>query len=288
MVKNIGTKIMLVSILSLSIVVFVFATGTPFVSAETADEIYYVDEVTGDFANIKPLSNASTTYPAGSSIELVDSVSVPNGFPIYYNTDTNLTNTCAGVAGSMIVGYYDRYHEGLIPGASAFSSQFNRYLPMGMLSGAVQNVINSLYTMMGTNTESPGTSETQFFDGIEEYCESKGLTFAKDSVANNNNFNISLLKQKLSAGKPVVLFSSVHNTISINMANQSISVTSSSVPHIYVVWGYNCYKVYSANDVLIDTIETLSVSNGNSAAMKMVYINSEFLTIENAYACDIN
>ncbi|NCA68354.1 MAG: hypothetical protein EOM87_09885, partial [Clostridia bacterium] len=35
-------------------------------------------------------------------------------FPEYYNTNGNLTNTCAPVAGAMIVGYYDRTYTDLI------------------------------------------------------------------------------------------------------------------------------------------------------------------------------
>lgn len=288
MEKAFKTKLIAAILSVLLFAVVALLAGVPIVSAELTQTIYYDVEVSGELASIQPTAVDIVSYPEGSTMELGEYASVGSTFPVYHDKGTDLTNQCACVAGTMLVAYYDRYYENLLPGASAYSTQYNRYVPMGMISSYVRNTTSVMYDMMGTNTIEPGTSESQFFDGIEEYCESKGRTLSKTSVTNNGNINLASVKQQLRNGKPVVMFATVHNETMVNMTNSSLSIVKSTVPHVFIAWGYYRYDVYNASNTLIDTVEIFRISNGQSTVSQNVYIDSEYLSLENAYACTIS
>lgn len=253
-------------------------------TTELETETYYVG---GNYADISRATTNQNIWLSGSRIEQMFYVQVADGGPAYYNTNTALTNCCANVAGSVILGVYDRYNEDLMPDMSSFSSTYNQYWPMSMVKKPVQNVTNDLYMRMGTNTIKPGTNENQFFTGMTSYCESKSTTLNKISVASNGNLNISTLQQSFRDNKPVVILSKVYNKVSINMSKAAMAVSIYDTPHIFVAVGYMIYGVYNENNHLVETFEALKVINGIDSMCSVLYVNYDYLSIDNAYRIEI-
>lgn len=253
------------------------------VFAEEDDTIYYVGGNTE--ANTFGNANYYKNYPEGSRIVQTEYVGLPNGCPLYYNNNQTLTNCCANVTGAMLIGFYDRYIENLIPNVSTYRAEYNMYAPMGWISNEIQSLISDLYTRMGTNTIKPGTSESQFFSGMEQICNAKNLNIAKESVKYNDGLNLNSVKQALNNNKPVVVFASKHNTISIS--SNVINIVCSDIPHIFVASGYSHYKVYSHNNLLLDEFYVLRASKGIAGAVDAIIVDSDYFTIDNAYIFEI-
>jgi len=247
-------------------------------------ETYYIGE---NYENVSRATANENIWFSGSHIEQLFYVQVADGGPAYYNTNSALTNCCANVAGSVILGIYDRYNEDLMPDMSSHSSTYNRYLPMTMVKNAVQKVTDDLYARMGTNTIKPGTNENQFFTGLTSYCKSKNTTLNKISVASNGKLNISALEQSVRDNKPVAILSKVYNKVSINMSKAAISVSIYDTPHIFVAVGYMKYGVYNENNQLVETFEALKVINGIDSTSSVLYIDYNYLSIDNAYRIEI-
>ena len=248
-------------------------------------ETYYIG---GDFSDVstKATTNQNIWF-SGNYIEQISYAQLANGGPAYYNTNSAITNCCANVAGSVILGFYDRYNEDLMPDMSSYSSAHNKYWPMSMVKKSVQNVTDDLYARMGTNTIKPGTNESQFFTGLTSYCQSKGTKINKISIASNGKLNISALQQSFKDNKPVAILSNVYNKASINSAQAGMSVNIYDTPHIFIAIGYVIYGVYNENNQLVETFEALKVINGIDSVSSVMYLNYNYLKIENAYRIEI-
>lgn len=283
MKNNHVAKVTSILILLSFIVLISFYSVTVF--AEEDDTIYYVGGNTN--ANMMPYSTYTeyVNYPQNARIVRTQSVFLENECPTYQNGNSSLTNSCANVAGAMLLGFYDRYYENLIPNVSAFSQQMGIYLPYGLMRIHVQPVINDLYNRMGTNTIKPGTSESQFFNGLESYCREKSATVVKQSVKSGTGLNLAAIEQAFKEGKIVAVFSSKHNVLT--ESNNTLSISCSDVPHIFVAYGYDKFTVYSENNSIIDEYYVLQASKGVSSAFDTVYLNSEYFTIDNAYIIEI-
>ena len=99
--------------------------------------------------------------------------SIPYDLP-NYGTETD-TSSCANTAGTVLIGYYDRFYEELIP-------NFQTYTTMGSVviyrtaTAEIANVADELHTLMGTDSSYQGTTFAGFQAGMEAYVEDKGLT----------------------------------------------------------------------------------------------------------------
>lgn len=271
------------SVLVLAALIAIIFTYSFSVFADEDDTIYYVGGNTG--VNTLGTVNYYKNYAEGSRIVQYEYVGLPNGCPLYYNNNPSLTNCCANVTGAMLIGFYDRYNENLIPNVSAYNAGYNVYSPMGWIANEIQSIINDLYMKMGTNTIKPGTSESQFFNGMEQFCNAKNLNIETESVKYNNGLNFSSIKQAFSNNKPVVVFASKHNTISIR--SNVVNIVCSDIPHIFVASGYYQYKVYSNSNALLDEFYVLRASKGIAGAVDAIIVDSDYFTIDNAYIFEI-
>lgn len=280
MKNNYITKVTSIIVFMLIIVMIMSFPVTVF--AEEDDTIYY------DGGNNMTAYSTNTyyvNYPESARIIRTQSVFLENECPTYQNVNSSLTNCCANVSGAMLLGFYDRYYESLIPNISAFSERMGIYLPYGFMRNYVQPVINDLYSRMGTNTIEPGTSESQFFNGLESYCRDKQATVIKQSVKSGSGLNLSAIEQAFEDGKIVAVFSSKHNVLTVS--NNALSISCSDVPHIFVIYGYDKFTVYSENNSIIDEYYVLQGSKGVESAFDAVYLDSEYFTVDNAYIIEI-
>lgn len=260
-------------------------TGIAFADTDNIEtETYYIGG--NGIELLSATIQKDISFP-GSYKNEISSTYVANKGPVYYNTNDGIENCCANVAGSILLGFYDRYNEALIPNVSSFSSSLNRYLPMAMIETHVQNVTNDLYTRMGTNTIKPGTSEKQFFTGLSSYCTSKNAILTQTSILSNGKINMQSLQQCLRENKPIAVFSKVYNTMAFSLTDSKISVSVCDVPHIFIVVGYAKYGVYDSNNQLVETFEALLMSDGIGKNYKSLYVNYDYLDLDNAYRIDI-
>ena len=93
---------------------------------------------------------------------------------------------------------------------------------------------------MGTDTLNPGTTINQFFSGLSSYCATQGYSVSYESCMNGYSFSYALAKQKMTAGKPLILFLSGFTaaTIDENTGYDIITYISTTGTHAMAGFGY--------------------------------------------------
>lgn len=181
--------------------------------------------------------------------------------PLYTATG-DLTNCCGAVAGSIIVGFYDRYYPDLIPNWTPyFSNNMYKYAD----TTYVPAVMEELYVLMRTNVDDVGVSQYDCRDGLQEYFNDRGRNLSYSSIETSSQFNYQLYKQAIQANKPVLMFCT-ELTISFLVYSNSQSAAvfthqDISGAHIIVGYGYTTVNYYNG-DTIFRSEEYLLVSTG--------------------------
>lgn len=231
------------------------------ITTNNADKtIYY-----GDGYNGAILTGTDTEYITYSTKE-ENEYFIEGGLPLYYDTSTR-EKTCANVAGAIILGYYDKTYDELIPDFTSARIIRDRII-YNAQTNAVQTVIDSLYIKMGTNgTDAGGTSVTGFKDGLKNYVNEKGKNLSYSGTGQNGQLNKSALIQSIQNNRPIALFVSKYSLIPI--LDFSISETQDKLEkkyyngnHVLVSYGLKEINYYNANGGLIKQLTLLAVATG--------------------------
>lgn len=197
-----------------------------------------------------------------------------------------LSNSCAPVAGISILGYYDVTKENLIPNYSTYHIYEGEFYYSGQ-GQPVDDTLEILYDEMGTNTTGPGTTQTQFINGLTSYVNGQGynITFSSCGSTFNKDTAISYLNNQ----KPLVMFLNsyvyfVDPAITMGETSARMYRLTSPYGHVVSVFGYREYNFYS-NGSLFRTDKYMVVSFGD-ATSGLISINN-LNTIEAAYAINI-
>lgn len=255
--------------------------GKPSVaSAEVSLEGRYYDEpsistcAAGD-SEIITFASKDDTY-----------IGTPNNVPYYFNL--TLDNACGALGGTIIVGYYDKYYENLIPNYTTYYTATGKYRPQD--STYIPGLMNTLYTEMQTNVVAPGVSESECLDGLESYVEGKGYSISYTSVKPyNGSFSHSAYQNAINNGQPVILFCDSVELLFLDLAEtqDEAVVAQLSQSHIAVGFGYQTIKYYDANNNNFRTDIYLKVATGwNPNDMGYIKINDESW-LDSAFAVDI-
>lgn len=193
--------------------------------------------------------------------------------PYYIMVGSELTNACGAVAGSIVVGFYDRYYENLIPNYTAYYPN-NRYKPAD--GTYVYGVMESLYTLMRTNVDDVGVSEYDCRDGLQAYVENKGLSLSYSSIKSGGSFSYSLYKQAINANKPVLLFCTELPISLIGTTTGYDAVSTDTIEGCHIVVGFGYYTVnYYNGSSIYRTDNYLLIATGlHSNVAYYVNINS--------------
>ncbi len=265
---------------------FAFASEKKVAFAYEGNEIFYYDDTYLDDGE----STTVTEYINYSTKTSSMLVRVNNTFPGYYNTNTNLTNYCANVAGANIVGFYDRYYENLIPNCVPGIARGNNYTYYAMSNNLAlrQAVIDDLYVRMGTNYPNAGTSQEGFKNGLTSYMSSKGRGTSFATVMTNGALDLSKINQALASGKPVALYLSGYNITKVQDSGTTITLSKGIFTgnHIMVVYGYWTENYYNSNNVLVKSKTYLYVATG--MAQTGVYVLNNNGTINDAESVYVN
>ena len=192
--------------------------------------------------------------------------------PLYYATD-ELTNCCGPVAGSIIVGFYDRYYPDLIPNWTPYSTVTGSYKRAD--STYVPAVMEELYVTMRTNVDDVGVSQADCRSGLQQYFTDRDMSLSYSSIESNSAFDFNLYKQAIAANKPVIMFclDVTVSMLAFSPTNQVVAFSHHSISggHIVVGYGYSTVNYYDGDDI-IRTDNFLLVSTGRSTISDM-YIN---------------
>ena len=172
------------------------------------------------------------------------SVRLTGGMPVYYTS--TLTNACGPVAGSIVVGYYDKYIESLVPNYStAYASGRFRMID----STYIPNLIQNLYTAMRTNVDDVGVSESDCLNGLKSYVQGKGSSLIYTSLK-STTFNEAGFINAMSALEPVLLFCNSVTLYDVYVTEEDtgISQIGQSTNHIMVGGGYLKLKYYNGTN----------------------------------------
>jgi len=171
---------------------------------------FFYDAVTG-----KPVARLYGDFnvSAGSRTQKIEyskkseaSYKISRGLPSYMQT--SYENSCANIAGGIVVGYYDSFYDDLLPAYTAYSG--GRWTAE---SSATRNLIDTLYYDMKTNVYG-GTTYENFKTGLSAYVTRRGRNVSYSSLASGNTLNFSAFESTVKNGKPVVLFVDRYNAIS--------------------------------------------------------------------------
>lgn len=193
--------------------------------------------------------------------------------PYYIMVGSELTNACGAVAGSIVVGFYDRYYENLIPNYTAYYPN-NRYKPAD--GTYVYGVMESLYTLMRTNVDDVGVSEYDCRDGLQAYVENKGRSLSYSSIKSGGSFSYSLYKQAINANKPVLLFCTELPIQYVSTGDSYDIVATDTIEGCHIVVGFGYYTVnYYNGSSIYRTDNYLLIATGlHSNVAYYVNINS--------------
>ena len=202
-------------------------------------------------------------------------IETPNRVPFYH--DGTLQNACGPIGGAIIVGYYDKYFQNLIPNYTNYYTATGKYRPID--SVYIPALIQEMYTEMQTNVVAPGVSESECLNGLRSYVEGKGYSISYTAVKPyNGTFNHTAYQNAINNGQPVILFCDSVQLVQVSeysTYNQFI-VEQESQDHIIVGFGYQIYRYYNASGTNFRTDIYLAVATGwNLNKIGFVKINDD-------------
>lgn len=191
---------------------------------------------------------------------------IDDAFPTYYDLNAELENSCAPVAGSIILGYYDQYYDNLIENFTAVRYIFGMKL-FNSPTEEVQETINQLYIDMDTNVIEGGTTINGFKTGLQTYVERQGQDVSYSQKVSNQNVNLEAIRQSLRDGKPVALFVSHYSLVDLVDLDEDTGVEDVFVQHYggnhtLVAYGVRVVKYYNTAGNLVRQLNLIAVATG--------------------------
>ena len=228
---------------------------------------YYCETYFSDSGTTYYNEEETISYDSYTVTEEVTNHSVPNY--------TNLTqlNSCAPMAGTIVLAYYDYYYPELIPDYATSYVYNNKFYYRGQ-SDTINTLKEHLYDLMGTNSIKPGTSIFQFKVGMTSYSNTASYTIAFDSLGDCSN--LTQLINKFRNNIPVVVFMNSYDYtpfagLSITDTEMTQIKRISSNGHVAVACGYREYNFFN-DGVNFRTDKYLLVAFGNGT-LGMLKIN---------------
>lgn len=197
-------------------------------------------------------------------------------------------NACAPIAGAGIIQYWDRFCTNLIPDYTPYAKIGNSYL-YKEAGDTLNAVIIRLFQDMGTNTVKPGTSISQFVNGMNAYCARQGYNIIYDSCMTNGVFDFAKAKSVIDLGKPMVLFLDTFNIVTISSADNEDSISYINGTGCHAMTGYGYKEIdYVLSGNITRSDRYIAVGSGMSVC-KRGYFNINYHNqIDDAFAISIS
>ena len=271
-------KILLVMLLSFEGVAGFMPVAT--IQTQVESERYYsANMYLGD-------SGEGTTYSVYIEFDsyTVTDTHLEKTFPNYENYSQE--NSCAPMAGALCVTYYDASLTNLIPNYEP-GSYYNGQYYFRAQNSTFYALKESLYTIMGTNTENPGTSVSQFKSGLKTYVENQDYSIAYNNCG--STFNLNTAVNYFSLQRPIVLFLGsyiYHPATSVTLTDTYLSMNAraKNVGHVVVAYGYREYHFYKDGEMF--RTEKFLVTVFGDGTQGFLSVN-DVSGIDEAYAINI-
>ena len=172
--------------------------------------------------------------------------------------------SCAHTAGAVILTYYDRFCENIIPNFTPVIS-FGTTLIYKTTDDELYNMMLELVDLMLIGEPHAGTTFSEFQLGMETYVEQQGYTYTTANLFSNGSFNFSSYQNAVQNNKPCAIFLtnfSMLNGIDEGNGVDEISSGYCPVSHVVAGCGYRVDTYYNSNGNVIDTRTYLKVACG--------------------------
>ncbi len=223
--------------------VTVFSQNANLALAEPYNEIRYADKVTDEMQATYQASTEVVTYTNREDDYYETTNSVP-----FYEARGYLSNSCGPTAGAIVVGFYDKYYEELIPNFKAYYPATGKYKFDDKVY--VPKLMEDLYSAMRCNIDDVGVNESDCLNGLRSYCESKGRKVSYSSVATSGGLNATAYLNAINNNQPIILFNKATELYDMNTTATEETWVKFSIPanHVYVGFGYYVVRYYNGNN----------------------------------------
>lgn len=228
------------------LVVANFCTGFKLVSP---DEIKYCGA--GSFTD----ESETINYSRKETV----SYSMKGDVPNYYKQTGN--SGCAVIAGTILIGYYDRFCEELIPNYKTYV-QIGSVIKYRTNGVETEAVMEELYTLMDTDAGSAGTTYEGFHNGMKSYVNNRGYSYSTEDLG---SLDFNKYKSAVENDKPVALFLLNYSFAVAGQdsgSSEIINSRHSTVAHVVVGCGYKVDTYYNSVGQVIATRTYLKVASG--------------------------
>lgn len=222
------------------------------------------------FVDVVAVSSRSVERIDYNTRTVLKDTNTPNNVPTYFQGfSSTMPNACGPVAGAIVVGYYDKYYENLIPDWQSYFPSTGRYRGQNMTN--VIPLIQDLYNRMETNVAGPGVSEAEFKAGLTSYVVDKGFNISYQHIWNGYSFDYSTFGQAVADNKVsalLVLESDVYE-LYLGDGYDNLTTTHLSGNHIMVAYGEYEVKYETDNGTVVD--KYIKVATGQSSTLLALY-----------------
>lgn len=176
----------------------------------------------------------------------------------------NGATSCANTAGAILIAYYDRFFENLIPNYTAYVS-IGSVIRYKTGTEEIFDLVQQLHADMGTDVNHLGTTFEEFQYGMNLYVTRQGYTYVTNNMFTNGSLNMLSYKTAVQNNKPVALFASGYALLNgISESENLDTITSGYSPNTHVMagCGYKIDTYYDANQSVVATKTYLKVASG--------------------------
>ena len=243
-----------------------------------------VEEAEIRYADAPIVSTAASTQIYYTSRDIVEERRTDGGAPLY-DSGEGYTNACGPLTGTAIVAFYDKYYPNLIPGWESYFPASGKYRSQG--SSYVSSVLSELYTLMQTNVNGDGVSESEFKTGLKTYITNHGYSASYTSVKSGSSLNYSACKAAIDSNKVIALFIKPGVVYGLSEYSDHDTLTESTISgnHIMYAFGYLQIKYYNSTG-LFRTETFLEVSVGRISP-SVAYFKVDSSNLEAAYVVNV-
>ena len=212
----------------------------------------------------------------------------------YNNKNPDHTNSCTAVAGTNIIGTYDKDYPNLIPNfePGAINGSVYMYYP-NVGFPAVTGLMDTLYDLMQVNQVAPGATEQQCLNGLSQYVTGKGYDISYSSVyENGTTVDLDKIEDMVAAGKVGIIFCSKFNYVYGFVFNDDaktvrVSKANYNSAHAMMIYGYIVIDYYKDGQKFLSETYLQATSGFGTADKGYIKLN-DYLTIESAYVVNIS
>lgn len=256
----------------------------PLILAPAHQEITFADGYNG--ASLE--NSVFTSIPFSRKEE--EEILIDGGMPLYYDISSR-TNTCANVAGAIVMGYYDKTYDELIENFTSARVIRDKVL-YAKQTQEVENTMARLYTTMKTNITEGGTTVANFKTGLQTYINEQGRKVSYSQVIKNETLEVESYKRAIQNNRPVVLFVSKYTLISTLALDAETGAEEFykqlyTGNHTVVCYGMRTIRYYDASGKLTDQMDLLLVATGYNHSPTGYIMIDDYGTLVDGYEVNV-